>query len=42
MARRDKVQKTNAMRELERGGVSYEWREMEEDDLSRSSGRSCV
>ncbi|MCC6098875.1 MAG: Cys-tRNA(Pro) deacylase [Olsenella sp.] len=38
MARRDKVQKTNAMRELERGGVSYEWREMEEDDLSRGLG----
>lgn len=38
MAKRDKVQKTNAMRELERGGVSYEWREMEEDDLSRGLG----
>lgn len=38
MARRDKVQKTNAMRELEHGGVSYEWREMEEDDLSRGLG----
>ncbi|MCI1997826.1 MAG: Cys-tRNA(Pro) deacylase [Olsenella sp.] len=38
MAKRDKVQKTNAMRELERGGVSYEWHEMEEDDLSRGLG----
>lgn len=38
MARRDKVQKTNAMRELERGGVSYEWHEMVEDDLSRGLG----
>ena len=38
MTKRDKVQKTNAMRELERGGVSYEWHEMEEDDLSRGLG----
>ena len=38
MSKREKVQKTNAMRELERGGVSYEWHEMEEDDLSRGLG----
>ena len=32
MARKQRVQKTNAMRELERGGVAYEAIEFEEPD----------
>ena len=31
MAKRGKIQKTNAMRELERAGVSYEWRTYDDD-----------
>lgn len=38
MAKHDKVQKTNAMRELERGGVPYEVHVAEERDLSRGLG----
>lgn len=39
MAKRERVQKTNAMRELERGGVAYEWHQVEgEEDLSRGLG----
>ena len=38
MSKKEKVQKTNAMRELERGGVAYEWHEQEEDDISRGLG----
>lgn len=39
MAKRDKVKKTNAMRELERGGVAYTYHVYEgEEDLSRGLG----
>lgn len=38
MARRDKVQKTNAMRELERGGVSYSVRSYDVDGEDLSTG----
>ena len=38
MSKKEKVQKTNAMRELERGGVAYAWHEQEEDDISRGLG----
>ncbi|MBR2683224.1 MAG: Cys-tRNA(Pro) deacylase [Atopobiaceae bacterium] len=38
MARRDKVQKTNAMRELERAGVAFKALEYETDDESPASG----
>lgn len=38
MAKREKVQKTNAMRELDRAGISYEVREFEETDVSRGVG----
>ncbi len=38
MAKREKFQKTNAMRELERAGISFTYREVEEDDLTRGLG----
>ena len=38
MSQREKVQKTNAMRELDRAGISYEVREFEETDVSRGVG----
>ena len=38
MSKREKVQKTNAMRELDRAGISYEVREFEETDVSRGVG----
>lgn len=38
MPRRERIAKTNAMRELERGGVSYTAHEHEEGDLSRGLG----
>lgn len=38
MSKREKVQKTNAMRELDRAGISYEVREFEETDVSRGFG----
>ena len=38
MARRDKVQKTNAMRELERAGAAFKALEYETDDKSPASG----
>lgn len=39
MAKKDKVQKTNAMRELDRAGISYEALELEgEEDISRGLG----
>ena len=38
MAKREKVQKTNAMRELDRAGISYEVREFEETDVSHGVG----
>ncbi len=39
MAKKDKVQKTNAMRELDRAGISYEVFEFEgEEDISRGFG----
>ncbi|WP_130811785.1 Cys-tRNA(Pro) deacylase [Olsenella sp. Marseille-P4559] len=38
MARREKLQKTNAMRELERAGISFTYREVEEGNLTRGLG----
>ncbi|MGI6230303.1 MAG: Cys-tRNA(Pro) deacylase [Tractidigestivibacter sp.] len=38
MAKREKIQKTNAMRELDTAGVSYRCRELQEEDLSRGLG----
>ena len=38
MARKEKLAKTNAMRELERAGISFTYREVEEDDLTRGLG----
>lgn len=38
MSKREKAQKTNAMRELDRAGISYEVREFEETDVSRGVG----
>lgn len=38
MSKREKVQKTNPMRELDRAGISYEVREFEETDVSRGVG----
>lgn len=38
MAKREKFQKTNAMRELERAGISFTYQEFEEDDLTRGLG----
>ncbi len=38
MAKREKVQKTNAMRELDHAGIAYEVREFEETDVSRGVG----
>ena len=38
MSKREKVQKTNAMRELDRAGIGYEVQEFEETDVSRGVG----
>ena len=38
MARRERFQKTNAMRELERSGIPFTYREVEEGDLARGLG----
>ncbi len=38
MAKREKIDKTNAMRELDRAGIPYTCREFEEEDLSRGLG----
>ncbi|MEE8704480.1 MAG: Cys-tRNA(Pro) deacylase [Olsenella sp.] len=38
MARQEKLKKTNAMRELERGGVEYTFRQVAEEDTSRGLG----
>lgn len=38
MARKDKLQKTNAMRELERAGIAFVAREYASDDESPASG----
>ena len=38
MAKREKIKKTNAMRELERGGIAYTFQQLEEEDTSRGLG----
>lgn len=38
MARRERIRKTNAMRELDEAGIAYEWHELPEDDVSRGLG----
>lgn len=38
MAKKEKVQKTNAMRELERGGISYELQSYDADNEDLSTG----
>lgn len=38
MAKREKIQKTNAMRELESAGIPFTWLELPEEDLSRGLG----
>ena len=38
MAKKDKLQKSNAMRELDQAGISYVAHEVEEDDISRGVG----
>ncbi len=38
MAKKDKTQKTNAMRELERAGIAYTYQEFDESDISRGVG----
>lgn len=38
MAKKDKLQKSNAMRELDRAGIPYTAHEVEEDDISRGVG----
>ena len=38
MSKREKVQKTNAMRELDRAGIGYGVQEFEETDVSRGVG----
>ena len=38
VAKKDKLQKSNAMRELDRAGIEYVAREVEEDDISRGVG----
>ena len=38
MAKKDKVQKSNAMRELDRAGIAYVAHEVEEEDVSRGVG----
>ena len=38
MARRERTQKTNAMRELERAGIPFTYFEVEETDLTRGLG----
>lgn len=38
MAKKDKTQKTNAMRELDRAGIAYTYQEFDETDVSRGVG----
>lgn len=38
MAKKDKTQKTNAMRELDRAGIAYTYQEFDEADVSRGVG----
>ena len=38
VAKKDKLQKSNAMRELDRAGIEYVAHEVEEDDISRGVG----
>ncbi len=38
MAKKEKLQKSNAMRELDRAGIPYEAEEVVEDDISRGVG----
>ncbi len=38
MAKKEKTQKTNAMRELERAGIAYTAQEFDESDISRGVG----
>lgn len=38
MSKREKIQKTNAMRELDTAGISYSAREVPEEDISRGLG----
>ncbi len=38
MAKKEKLQKSNAMRELDRAGIPYEAQEVVEDDISRGVG----
>lgn len=38
MAKKEKLQKSNAMRELDRAGIAYTAQEVEEDDISRGVG----
>ena len=38
MAKREKLQKSNAMRELDVAGIAYEAQEVPEDDISRGVG----
>ena len=38
MAKKEKLQKSNAMRELDRAGIAYEAEEVVEDDISRGIG----
>ncbi len=38
MAKKDKTQKTNAMRELDRAGIAYTFQEFDESDVSRGVG----
>lgn len=38
MAKKDKTQKTNAMRELDRSGIAYTYQEFDEADVSRGVG----
>lgn len=38
MAKKEKLQKSNAMRELDRAGIAYEAEEVVEDDISRGVG----
>lgn len=38
MAKKDKTQKTNAMRELDRAGIAYTYQEFDESDVSRGVG----
>ncbi|MDO4848427.1 MAG: Cys-tRNA(Pro) deacylase [Coriobacteriia bacterium] len=38
MAKKEKLQKSNAMRELDRAGIAYDAEEVVEDDISRGVG----